>query len=136
MVDIRNCRRCGKMFAYTRVPICPDCEKLDNEDLNKVRDYIKAHPGTKMSKVSEETEIPMNQIMKYLRDGRIELVDAEDLILTCEDCGKPITSGRKCAKCMAKLGKHLQTAVPVAPPKPAEESKKEGTTMHVRSFDE
>ena len=109
MADIRNCKNCGRIFNYMGKPICPDCIKEDDEDFKKVRDYLYKYPGTSMSKVSEELEVSMQKIKRYLREGRLEIVgDDPNMILSCEVCGRSIKSGRFCDMCVGGLTRDLE----------------------------
>ena len=38
MPDVRNCRKCGKIFNYIGgVPICPACREKEEEDFQRIR---------------------------------------------------------------------------------------------------
>lgn len=126
-MDIRNCKRCGKVFAYQRIPICPECEKKDNDDLEVVRQFIADHPGCTIQVISQETEISSSQIRKYLVDGRLDVIESMSPMLECENCGTQIYTGRLCYECSKKLGKEVarglpQRKAPVAPPPEKKES--------------
>ncbi|KNY28631.1 MerR family transcriptional regulator [Pseudobacteroides cellulosolvens] len=109
MPDIRNCKRCGQIFNYVGKQICPDCLKVDEDDFKRVKEYLYKYPGTSMSKVSEDLEISMQKITRYLREGRLEIVgDEANMVLSCEGCGKSIRSGRFCDACSGGLAKDFQ----------------------------
>lgn len=116
-MDIRNCKRCGKVFVKVGSSnLCPECLKADEEEFKKVRNYIYNNPGATVIEVSEKTEVPVSKIMEYLKDGRIELAKMDGLpILTCERCGAPIRSGRFCNQCAALLEKELKKVIPAKP---------------------
>ncbi|MCX7923030.1 MAG: MerR family transcriptional regulator [Clostridia bacterium] len=107
MPDIRNCRRCGKMYNYIGgAPICPVCKEQDEEDFKRVKEYIYNHPGATISEVSTELEVSVEKIKTFLRDGRLEIVNGEgNMILECEVCGKSIRTGRFCDECSKSLSK-------------------------------
>jgi len=45
MPDIRNCKRCGRLFNYIGGrPICQDCKKQDEEEFKRVKEYLYEHP--------------------------------------------------------------------------------------------
>ena len=101
-MDIRKCSRCGKLFNIL-VPgeiFCPDCKKKSEEEFRIVKNFVWDHPGVTIHQVSEETGVDKKYIKQWLREDRLQLSDdAVDLELTCERCGKPITSGRYCPEC-------------------------------------
>jgi flagellar operon protein (TIGR03826 family) len=110
-MDLKNCKKCGRMFSDTNGhEICRKC-RLEVEDHFKiVREYIYDHPGTTVNEVAEETGVPKKEILKYLREERLELVNDND-DLKCQKCGKPINSGRYCVNCAAELKKGFDKAM-------------------------
>ncbi len=111
MPDVRNCRRCGKVFNYIGgPPICPSCVEQDEKDFKLVKEYLYKNPGASMSEVSTALEISSEKITRYLREGRLEIVgDDGNLVLQCENCGKSIRTGRLCAECAGNLTKDFKS---------------------------
>ena len=105
MPDVRNCKRCGKLYNYIGgIPICLDCKKADEVDFKRVKEYLYDHPGASMIDVSNILEISMQRIKAYLKEGRLEIVgDDGNMILECESCGRSIRTGRFCEDCAAGL---------------------------------
>ncbi len=105
MKDIRNCKECGRLFQYDGISkLCYRCRKKDDEDFRKVKDYIYEHPKSTIHEVADETEVSRDKILRYLREGRLEIVgDNPGLILDCEMCGKPIRTGRYCNECATNM---------------------------------
>lgn len=110
MPDVRNCRKCGKIFNYIGGPsICPVCKELDEQDFKRVKEYLYDHPGATMSEVSTALEISVERIKSYLREGRLEIVGEQgNIVLECENCGKAIRSGRFCDECSKSLSKGFE----------------------------
>ncbi|HEX3027936.1 MAG TPA: MerR family transcriptional regulator [Clostridia bacterium] len=111
MPDIRNCRRCGKIFNYIGgAPICPVCKDQDEEDFKRVKEFLYKYPGASMTEVSTALDISVEQITKYLKDGRLEIINDEgNLILECESCGKAIKTGRFCNECANGLANDFKS---------------------------
>lgn len=108
MPQLKNCPRCGRVFVYTNVMLCPQCLKEDEQDYNKVRDYLYEHPKATIDKVSRETEVPAKKIIRFLREGRLILSKENvNIFLTCERCDKPIRSGRYCKECAEEFKEKL-----------------------------
>lgn len=105
MSDVRNCRRCGKIFTYMGgAPVCQACKQADEEDFKKVKEYLYKNPGSSMTQVSNDLEISVEKIKRYLKDGRLEITSSDgNMILECETCGKAIKSGRFCDECERDL---------------------------------
>ena len=111
MPDVRNCKRCKKIFQYvTGQQICQDCKTADEVTFKKVKDYIYSNPGVTLSEVSNELDVSVERIKGYLRDGRLEIVGGEsNLFLDCEGCGKAIKTGRFCDDCSAGIASTLKS---------------------------
>jgi predicted amidophosphoribosyltransferase len=105
-----NCKECGKAFVtYSGRPICPSCEARLNAEYELVREYVKENPQVTLDKVSEDTGVSTDRIRKYVADGLLGQVNLnETIVLSCQICKKPITSGNYCVDCMAKLKKNLK----------------------------
>ena len=110
-MDVRNCKNCGKLFQYVGKPLCPACNKKLEDKFFEVRDYIYENPTANMSQVSEEMEVPIQQIKKWVREERLILSEASLDGVLCEHCGRPITSGRFCDKCKAAMANNLRSAL-------------------------
>lgn len=111
MPDVRNCRRCGKIYNYIGgPPICPVCKDQDEVDFKNVKEYLYKNPGATMSEISTVLEISVEKIKTYLKDGRLEIINNEgNMILECESCGKAIKTGRFCNECSSGLSKDLRS---------------------------
>ncbi len=109
MPDVRNCRKCGKVYTYIGgPPICPVCIEQDEADFRRVKEYLYQYPGASMTEVSTVLDVSAEKITRYLKDGRLEIVGDTNLILECEGCGKPIRTGRYCNECQNGLTKDLK----------------------------
>lgn len=111
MPDVRNCRRCGKVYNYIGgPPICPSCRDADEADFKRVKEYLYKNPGASLSQVSSELDVSVEKIRNYLKEGRLEIIgDDANLILECESCGKSIRTGRLCDSCAKELKKDFNT---------------------------
>ncbi len=99
-MNVRNCRKCGKMFNYiTGIPICPSCKEAMEAKFQEVKEYIREHKGAGIQEVSEACDVEVQQITAWLREDRLEVTEGSNLMLNCETCGAPIRSGRFCDKC-------------------------------------
>lgn len=107
-MDLRNCPECGKLFVYNHRNLCPECLKKDEEDFERVRDFINNNPRATLEEVSEATEVSTKNILEYLKEGRLMLRSNNvNILLNCEICGEPILSGRICEKCSSKFRREL-----------------------------
>ncbi|MCR4591297.1 MAG: flagellar protein [Lachnospiraceae bacterium] len=130
-MDVKNCKKCGKMFNYVSGPvICPICAEKAEEDFQKVKEYIEKNPGASVAITAEACEVEVAQIRQWLKDERLTFTSADGSDLTCEKCGTPILSGRFCDKCKNEVTRGLADAIkkPDAP-KPAPKSGPAGNKM-------
>lgn len=103
-MEVRNCKKCNALFNYySGYPLCPKCKVEDEREFRKVRDYIKSNPGVNIEEVSNVLEISRQQIIRYVKEERLEIYEQSSVFLICEMCGCNIRTGRYCSKCKEKL---------------------------------
>lgn len=111
MPEVKNCRRCKRIFMYAVGPqLCEECKKLEEEEYERVRKFVRDFPGATIQEVSDATEVSMQMIYKFLKDGRLEVTEGSPIALQCENCGVRITSGRFCINCSKKLASDMMRA--------------------------
>ncbi|MCL6589538.1 MAG: hypothetical protein K6U80_06250 [Firmicutes bacterium] len=71
-MDIRNCKRCNKIFRSDGSGVCPECSPQEQEDFSKIRDYLFSHPNSSIIDVKLATGIDVKVISRFLKDGRID----------------------------------------------------------------
>lgn len=109
MADLRNCPRCGKLFAYIGRSICNRCIEQEEEEFKLVKEYIYNNPGATVFEVADATEVSVDKIMRFLREERLEISsDNVNLILECESCGTSIRTGRYCQQCRDDLTNEMK----------------------------
>lgn len=120
-MNVRNCRKCGRLFNYAMGPImCPQCRDALEGKFKEVKSYIQNHPNCGIKEVSEECEVDTTQIQQWLREERLQFAEGSMVQLSCESCGELIRSGRFCDKCKNEMANGFQRSIapnkPVAPP--------------------
>ena len=110
-MNLRNCSRCGNVYVYDGFNICLNCRRSDEEDFQKVKEYLEENPGANVIEVSEGTGVETKKIIQFLKEGRLEIRDDKNIILTCERCGKPIKTGRFCDKCAIELQREINETI-------------------------
>ena len=117
-MDVRNCKGCGKLFNYlSGPPLCPNCLKALDTKFSEVKEYIYEHPGAGIQEVSEENEVSIAQIKKWIREERLSFADDSPIGVECEGCGKTIKTGRYCPLCKDKMTHNLGEMYKEAPKK-------------------
>ncbi|MCI6713920.1 MAG: flagellar protein [Lachnospiraceae bacterium] len=126
-MNVRNCRKCGRLFNYVSgPPICMQCREALEAKFQEVKKYIQEHAHASIPEVSEACDVSTNQIQQWLRDERLELCEGSGIALFCEECGEPILTGRYCEKCKANMANRLNDSIrkPEAPkPQPKKDSR-------------
>lgn len=109
MADLRNCSKCGRLYGYSGSPLCSFCIEEQEDEYKIVRDYLYDNPGSNVVEVSEATGVSTEQIMRFLREERLQISSENvNMLLECETCGKPITTGRFCHACKDNLKSALR----------------------------
>ncbi|ACV59571.1 hypothetical protein Aaci_2567 [Alicyclobacillus acidocaldarius subsp. acidocaldarius DSM 446] len=105
---IANCRRCGKLFNRVGRDICPECIKDEDEKLATIRAYLRQHPLANIYEVANGTDVSYDEIVQFIRDGRLLLRNNPNMVYPCERCGTPTQSGRLCANCAKEMARQVQ----------------------------
>ena len=124
-MNVRNCRKCGKLFNYmSGMPICPACKDKLEEKFQEVKKYIRENRMADIKEVAEECEVEVGQIQQWIREERLEFTAESPVKIPCENCGEMIRSGKYCDKCKREMTNNLSSvmekpkAVLVEPKKP------------------
>ncbi|GMA56852.1 hypothetical protein GCM10025858_13550 [Alicyclobacillus sacchari] len=106
-MPIANCKRCGRLYNRAGRDICPECIRQEDAVLLEIRQYLKKHPQANIYEVAEGTNATYEEIVEFLRDGRLILRDNPNMAYPCERCGTLTQSGRLCANCTQVMAKGL-----------------------------
>lgn len=123
-MNVRNCRKCGRVFNYVMgIPICPRCKDEQEAIFQEVKKYVQDHPGADIMEVSEECNVDPGQIRQWIREDRLQFAEDSPIRIPCEKCGTMMRSGRFCDRCTAEMvggfKQITQRAQPKPEPKPA-----------------
>ncbi|GAB6086300.1 hypothetical protein [Alkaliphilus crotonatoxidans] len=73
-----NCTVCGRLFKGTDSKICPRCLSNEEGPYQKVVRYVYDHYGASVLEVSEATGVDVKLILKYVKDGKIDVIQEKD----------------------------------------------------------
>lgn len=107
-MELRNCKKCGRLH-YGTGRICNECLKKEEEQFALIKAYLKEHPDSSIVKVSNETGVSVQEIEKFLREGRLEVTTGMNDFLKCMKCGSPIKTGKYCPECEKKVMDDVKT---------------------------
>lgn len=135
-MDLRNCRMCGRMFQYVGQPVCPGCMKAMEDKLQEVKEYLREHERATVGQVSEELDISVKQIRKWVQEERLMFAPGVDTGLVCSKCGMPVESGSMCKKCKESLKKTLQGVYcPTPTSQEGEPIQRKNAKMHYKRYE-
>ncbi|MCM3750188.1 flagellar protein [Paenibacillus pasadenensis] len=107
-MNLDNCPRCGRLFAKNFRDVCPNCIREIDREYDECRDYLRKYRGATINELSEQTNVSIRQITKFIKEGRISLLDAPNLSYPCEVCGILIREDHMCDSCRLRLRGDVQ----------------------------
>ena len=123
-MNVRNCRKCGRIFNYVVGPVlCPRCQEEQEKLFQKVKSYVLENHGADITEVSQECEVEASQIRQWIREERLQFADDSPIGIACEGCGTMIKTGRYCNKCKAKMANGFRSMLGTAGTTKASEEK-------------
>ncbi len=104
-MEFKICENCNMIFQYKGQGdiLCPACIQKDDEDCEKIKNFLIENPNAKQSEISKATGVSLKSIDKLLKSNRIMIKGVNADILTCKMCGLQITSGKYCADCKRRF---------------------------------
>lgn len=130
-MDVRNCRKCGRMFNYiSGAPICSACKEALEEKFQEVKHFVAEHQTATLTEIAENCDVDANQIRKWIREERLEFAADSPIGLPCENCGRTIRSGRFCDKCKNEMVSRINEVMPKKQkPEPSKRAEKQPAKM-------
>lgn len=107
-MSLASCQKCKKLFQKVRKNICPACEAAEEDYYEIVRKFLSENPGHNVEQVSEATGVPVDTVLRFVSDGRIE-AQGIAMNVPCGQCGQPAISATKrlCQACLEKLNAQI-----------------------------
>lgn len=133
---IKNCKSCGKIFnaLSSNDRICPVCKQADVDNFKKVKEYLYKNRGANIPTVSEATGVAQKDIVRYLREDRLEVADLSEIGIPCERCGTNIKSGRFCPSCLSEMNRDFSSAIKSSAPLQKVPADKKSNKMFTADF--
>ncbi|WP_036708327.1 flagellar protein [Paenibacillus pinihumi] len=108
-MNLGNCPRCGKLYQLNLRNLCPACIKEIDKQYELCSDTLRKTPGLSINELSEETGVSTKQITKFIREGRISIINAPNMSYPCEVCGTLIRENNICNDCRQRLVKDVNS---------------------------
>lgn len=132
-MNVDNCPKCGRLYVKNIMELCQPCIKELENQYVICAEYLRKNRGTNIQELSDATEIPIKEITRFIREGRISIANAPNMMLPCEVCGTLIREGHMCDSCRSRLSKDLSRAA--AETAAANETPKSGNNAAYRAVD-
>ncbi|WP_169084576.1 TIGR03826 family flagellar region protein [Paenibacillus sp. PL91] len=104
-MNLDNCPRCGKLFAKNFRDVCPSCMREIDKEYELCANFLREFKGSIITEVSDATGVSIKQITKFIREGRISIVNAPNMSYPCESCGTLIRDHHLCDSCRHRIDK-------------------------------
>lgn len=122
-MNVRNCRRCRKIFNYSMGPIyCMPCKQELEKEFQIVKKYVQENPGSDIRMVAEACEIDPSQIKQWVREERLYFTEGSNTGISCERCGVMIQTGRYCNRCKSEMTNNFKSAIKPTSSAPAQKN--------------
>lgn len=112
---LANCTSCDALFVQSTRDVCPKCYQAIEKDYEKCTQFLRKREnrGSTMQQVSEATGVSAKQITRFIREGRISIVNTPNLGYPCENCGTTLQKGTLCDDCARDLKREINQQLDV-----------------------
>jgi len=117
-MNLDNCPRCGRLYLKNVMDMCQACVKELEHQYETCVKYLRENKGSTIQELSDATEISIKEITRFIREGRISIANAPNMMYPCEICGTLIRDGHMCENCRGRLRKDFTTAAKEIAPAP------------------
>lgn len=110
MPDLVHCANCDKIMVANQFrDICEDCYKEEEKKFETVHKYMRKRENraATMEQIVEATDVSDELILKFIKNGRIQVKQFPNLGYPCDKCGAIIQTGKLCENCAAELRKEI-----------------------------
>lgn len=126
---LSNCARCGSLFSKINRPICPECVRKEDAQLEEANQWLRDNPGKTISALSDSTGISRHQILKWVRQKRVLLAD-KSASIPCKRCSDISCRATFCDRCKLDLAYSVGEGIRVIKEEMSQKKVREG--MHYR----
>lgn len=73
MTNLRNCKKCGKLFVSTGNMICNSCLEVNKDIYDKIAEYVAHRPSSTIFDVADALNVSTKKVLDLVREGNLEL---------------------------------------------------------------
>jgi flagellar operon protein (TIGR03826 family) len=110
-MKLENCPNCGRLFVRNQFrDICESCYREEEDAFEKVYNFLRKRENrmATMTQVVDATGVKESLLIKFIKSGRIKLVQFPNLGYPCDCCGTLIREGKLCADCLKDLNQQIE----------------------------
>jgi len=78
-MPLARCPRTGKLFNSDDGPVHPEAMENEEQDYERVREYLHQHPNASPEDVAKNTEVPYDCLERMVKQGMLEALTAAQL---------------------------------------------------------
>jgi flagellar operon protein (TIGR03826 family) len=109
-MDLSNCPECGEIYIKSKFrDVCEKCWKAEEAAYDTVYKFMRKRENrtASMLQIVEATGVEEVLILKFIKSGKLQIVNFPNLGYPCDKCGTIIRNGRICDGCTAELRNNL-----------------------------
>lgn len=111
MEGLSKCKQCGRLFLRTEADdFCSHCTDKNKSLLQEIKAFLEEHKDSSLEQISKNFDVTVEELLRFFKEGKLELKGELTGILRCEHCDQGIASGRYCETCAAKMSQSLKRA--------------------------
>lgn len=111
-MNVRNCRKCGKIFNYVAGPsVCPQCKEAHEAKFQEVKKFVMENKGSGFQEIVQNCGVEIPQIQQWIREERLVFSEDSPISIGCEICGAMIRTGRYCNHCKVNTANDLNNSI-------------------------
>ncbi|MNI29738.1 hypothetical protein D3C73_835610 [compost metagenome] len=105
---VANCLRCGRVFQKNHRNQCTQCSSELDSAMSRCHDFLRKNYKSTSEQVSLATAVPIEQIVSWIKEGRLLISDYPNLNYPCSSCGTAIRKHKMCTDCSQRLTREIQ----------------------------
>jgi flagellar operon protein (TIGR03826 family) len=110
-VDLSNCPECGEIYVKNKFRnVCEKCWREEEAAYDTVSKYMRKRENraATMLQVVEATGVPESLILKFIKNGKLQIAQFPNFGYPCDKCGAVIRTGRLCEDCANEIKDDLK----------------------------
>jgi flagellar operon protein (TIGR03826 family) len=111
MPDVINCPSCENLMVRNKFrDVCENCWKEEEKQFDIVYKFIRIRENrtATIPQVIEGTNVDEGLLLKFIKTGRLKIIQFPNLGYPCDSCGTIIRTGKLCDSCASNLREALE----------------------------